>query len=104
MVSFYAGIAMPGMGAFLGILDDGNQNQNLLLSTILTPSVRLLSNSLAAPLSLATGNPSQALKNLEKALQYALPLTTLPGASPYIKSFLGDEPFLQPGQTQLYGG
>lgn len=103
-VAFAAGIMAPGFGIFSGILDPNNQNQNLISSALLTPAIRLLSNTASIPLSLVAGNPDQALKNLSKSVQYAVPLTTLPVASPYIKAFLGEEPYLLPGQEQLYGG
>lgn len=103
-VSFFAGITAPGLGIALSILDPGKQDTNMASAFLLTPALRLLGASVSTPLSLMTGNPDKALKNLTKSLEYIAPVSTLPIASPYIKKFLGDKPYLQPGQTQLYGG
>lgn len=102
-LNFWAGIAMPGIGSLSMILDKDNQNQNLINSLMTTPSWRFINNALSAPLSLVTGNPETSLKDTKNAGQYIMPGMTAPIISPYIKSFLGDKPYLQPGQAQLYG-
>ena len=103
-INFFAGVAAPGIGIFSTVLDPRNQNQDMVSSFLLTPSARLLGSAAGTVLSTAEGNFKGAGKNLSKSLQYLVPSSAVPGASPYVKQFLGEHPFLMPGQQQLYGG
>lgn len=98
-VSFYAGIMAPGLGIFSGILDPQKQDQGLLLSLFATPTTRVVSSGLSSALSLMGGDVDKAGKNLSKTVQYLTPVGTLPFASPYIKQFMGDQPYKRPGQS-----
>lgn len=102
-LNFWASIAMPGLGVLSGVLDPQNQNQNLISSLAMTPSYRFFNDAISAPLATITGNPDKGAKDLKNALQYVIPGMTIPLASPYIKQFLGDKPYLQGGQQQLFG-
>ncbi len=102
--AFALQILAPSLGVLQSGFDPTNQNPDLALSLLASPSTRLVGSVLSAPISLAEGNPEKATRNLRNALTGILPSTALPGASPYIKQVLGQKIYLQPGQTQLYGG
>lgn len=102
-IAHFGQMMMPGLGALSMVLDPQQQNPNLLSSIFTTPSMRLMSNAASVPLALASGNPEKAGKSALKGLQYLAPTGAIPFASPYIKAAMGEEPYLQPGQQQLYG-
>ncbi len=100
--SFFAGLLAPGMGTFLRVLDPRNQNSGMLVNTLVTPSVRLITDPLAATFALATGHPKQALKDVQEMARYALPISTIPAAEPFLDSLMGKKPYMQPGQKPLF--
>lgn len=101
-INFYGEMMLGAFGSTVQILDPQQQNQNLVMSLLTTPSMRLMGSAISTPLALATGNPKQAGKSAVKGLQYATPIGTIPFASPYIKTALGEEPYLVHGQQQAY--
>lgn len=100
---FWMSMALPGMGIFLSLMDSKNQNQDLLFNVARSPSMGLISNMLASSLALITGDPDNAAKRFKKASRYILPMDTTPFLSPFLREALGEESYLQPGQTQVYG-
>jgi hypothetical protein len=93
----------PGLGTFVKILDPRNQNPGLVGSLILTPSVRLFSDPIAAAAAVATGNFKEAKKSARDFLRYSNPINTIPIAEPYWNQLLGETPRLEPTQRQLFG-
>jgi hypothetical protein len=102
-IKFSLNTLAPSLAIFSGILDARNQNSDLVWSLLGSPSTRLIGNTLAAPLALATGNPELAAKNLSRAANYVFPIQTTPVVSPIIRQVLGQEAYLEPGQTHLFG-
>jgi len=100
---FWIGMALPGLGIFLSILDKKNQNQDLLFSIARSPSMGLVANMLSSALSLATGDPDNAQKRFKKAMRSLLPMDSVPFIAPWLREMLGDKSYLAPGQHQLYG-
>jgi hypothetical protein len=93
----------PSLSIFSGFLDPSNQNSNLIWSLFSSPSTRLISNALAAPLALLEGNIGKAAKDLRNALNYIVPINTTPVVTPIIRSITGEEARLEPGQHPLFG-
>lgn len=100
---FYASLVAPGMGVFLGLMDKRNQNKGLLFSTARSPSIDFIGESLSSIIAAVSGNEAEALKNLKGVGKSLTPVDTIPGISPYLREMLGERPYLQPGQNQLYG-
>lgn len=100
---FYMSIAMPGTGMFLGVMDPRNQNRDLLWSTLRSPSAALIGDSLSTLLAASTGDFKKAKKELGNVGRALTPIDTIPGISPLLREALGDKPYLQPGQRQIYG-
>lgn len=100
---FLVELIAPSLAIFNGMLDPMNQNSNMFLNFIASPSTRLISESLATAGALVTGDPKRSLKHLKKVANYMLPIQSIPFASPFIREAFGDEAHLQPGQKILYG-
>lgn len=93
----------PGLGVFVKILSSKNQDSSMLLNLMLTPSVKLFSDPFVAALSLATGNLEGAKRAGKDFASYANLVGTYPVLSPMVDHLMGKEPYLQPGQQQLFG-
>lgn len=93
----------PSLGIFMSLLDPKNQNSSMLASLISSPSTRFLSNVMATIASLTHGDFEKSLKNAKNAMDYMLPVQTIPFVSPFIRQAMGDSAYLQPGQTVLFG-
>lgn len=100
---FYTSLAAPGVGIFLSLMDARNQNKNLAWSLIRSPSTDLIGDSLSSILAITTGNLKQAKKELGNVGKSISPVDTVPFISPFLREMLGEKPYLQPGQKQLFG-
>jgi hypothetical protein len=100
---FWTGLALPGMGVFLSILNNGGGNDNLLFNLGRSPSIGLIQNMLGAAMAEVHGDQKAAAKKFKKAMRYLLPVDTIPFISPFLREGLGDRPYLEHGQKQVYG-
>jgi hypothetical protein len=91
-----------GFGIFGKVLDPNSQNKNLFGSFFNTPSIRLGLDPFTSAFALATGNLSQAKSTMKDWANVANPIGTIPGVSPFVDSLLGNKPYMEPGQRQLY--
>ncbi len=100
---FLVSLLAPSLALFSGMLDPRNQNSDMLLSLLGSPSARLIGNAMATAASLSTGDPKKIGKHFEDTAKYILPIDNFPGISPVIKKAMGKEAHLQPGQTYIIG-
>lgn len=100
---YAAEILFPSFGFLTGFFDSDRLNSDLISNMINTPSTRVLSNAMAAPLALAGGDVDAFTKAMKKFGQGIMPGMSIPFLEPYFKQMLGEKAYLQPGQTQLYG-
>lgn len=100
---FYISLAMPGTGIFLGLMNPQNQNNGLLTSTIKSPSISMISDSLSSILALLGGDTKKSMKELKNAAKSIVPVDTIPILSPLLREAMGETPYLQPGQNQNFG-
>lgn len=101
-VKFYTALLAPGLGTFLKVLDPHNQNNEMAINLLLTPSVRLFTDPLAAGFAVATGNPKGAVRNVKDFAKYANPIGTVPFAEPFFDSMMGKKPYVEPGQKPIF--
>lgn len=99
---FFAGMLAPGLGTFLKVLDPQNQNSQMAINLLLTPSVRIFTDPFAAGMAAVTGHPKFAKAAAKDLVRYANPIGTVPFAEPYFDSLLGKKPYLEPGQKPLF--
>lgn len=100
-LKYYGKLLAGGLGVFGTILND-RASVKSMLGTFATPSLRLIGDPLVAGVSLATGNLKNAKSVVKDWVNVANPIGTLPLISPYVDSFLGNKPYIEPGQTPLY--
>ena len=100
---FFISLALPGTGVFLGLMDPRNQNNGLLMSTIKSPSMSFINDSLSSLLALIGGDTEKSMKELKRAAKALVPIDTTPLISPLLREAMGDTPYLQPGQEQNWG-
>ena len=100
---FLMSLMAPSLSLFLGLLDQRNQNSSMVWSLLGSPTTRLMFDAMAAPLALVSGNPKHAGKILKNASGYILPTQTTPIISPLIRQAMGDEAYLEPGQSHIFG-
>lgn len=87
-----------GFGIFNTIMDDPNAAKNFFF----TPSVKFVRDPFWAAFSLASGDLKGAKDAVKDWAKVASPIATFPGISPFVDAFLGNKPYLEPGQRQLY--
>jgi hypothetical protein len=102
-IKYYTSLAAPGVGIFMRLMDSKNQNKSLFFSTLRSPSTDLIQEMLSGALSLVTGDLKNSKKQFKNAAYDILPINTVPFLSPLLRESLGEKPYLQPGQQQLYG-
>lgn len=100
---FWASMALPGAGVFLSVLDHDGGNGNMLFNLLRSPSLGLAQNMTASALAAIHGDKNAAKKKFSKAVRSILPIDTIPFLSPFLRQALGDEPYLEKGQRQIYG-
>ena len=101
-IKFYTNLLAPGLGIFTKVLDPYNQNPNMALNLLLTPSVRLFTDPMATAMAVATGNTKGAIRNMKDFAKVANPVGTLPIAEHYFDSLIGQKPYIEPGQRPLF--
>lgn len=101
---FFVNLTAPSLSVFMGLLDPRNQNSNMALSLISSPTIRLISYAMAAAMGGVFGaDLGKAEKYSGQAAKYLLPIDNVPFISPFIRQAMGDEAYLQPGQEHLFG-
>ena len=105
-VDFSKNFLLPGIG-ILGNFFSSDSPWSNAGSFFTTPSIQLLWDSLKLPYRVSEGASQGDMKKVgdafEKVGRNVIPGIGMPFISPYIRQMLGDKPYLQSGQTQLYG-
>ena len=93
-----------GLGVFNIALDDKKQMSlsNIAGGMVATPSLRVALDPIGAALAVATGNPKGAKSLMKDWVKVANPIGTTPIVSPYVDAFLGNKPYIEPGQRPLF--
>lgn len=101
-VRYFSKLLAGGMGVFGKIMDPKSQNKNLVASFMTTPSLRFVSDPLIAAVAASTGNLKGAKSSVKDFVNVANPIGTIPIVSPFVDSFLGNKPYVEPGQHSLF--
>lgn len=102
-INYAADMMFPSAGILVNFFDPERQNQDLIANLLNTPSMKVLSNGISAPLALAGGDVKKFAKSMEKLGKGITPGLSLPFIDPYLRQAMGDKAYLKPGQVQLYG-
>lgn len=96
--SFIASMILPGLGVFLSVLSKHTADQNMAISLVTSPSVKLFGNELEVVRKALMLDPEGSGKSLIKALKLMSPISSVPFVEPLMDKALGITPYLQPGQ------
>lgn len=99
---YYIKLLGGGLGVFSTILNDKTTSKSITQAAVLTPSIKLLVDPFVTALSLAHGDLKGAKNAAREWANVANPVGTIPGISPFIDSFLGNKPYVEPGQRSLF--
>jgi hypothetical protein len=99
---YYTKLLAGGLGVFSTILGDNRSAKNVAGSLFGTPSWKFLYDPLETAISLATGDLKGAKSAAKEFIGVANPIGTLPIISPFVDAFLGNKPYLEPGQKPLF--
>jgi hypothetical protein len=99
---YYLHMASGGMGVFSTIMNDNTTSKTLTGNLLGTPSIRASADPFVAAFQLINGNVKEAKNAVKDWANVANPIATLPVASPFIDAFLGNKPYLEPGQHPLF--
>jgi hypothetical protein len=99
---YFSKLMAGGLGVFGKIMDPKSQNKNLVASFMTTPSLRFVSDPFIAAFAASTGNLKGAKNSVRDFVNVANPIGTIPIVSPYVDSFLGNKPYVEPGQRSLF--
>ena len=101
-IKYYIKLLAGGMGVFGTILDDKTTTKNFAASLVTSPSLRFVGDPLITGIALATGNLKGAKNAVKDFVKVANPLGTAPIISNYVDAFLGNKPYMEPGQQPLF--
>ncbi len=87
-----------GLGVFNAIFDDPNAAKSFFF----TPSVKFARDPFVAAFALAGGDLKGAKNAVKEWANVANPIGTVPVVSPFVDAFLGNKPYLEPGQHPLF--
>ena len=99
---YYEKLLAGGLGVFSTILNDKSDNRTVTASLISTPSVRFVTQPFFTALALTNGDLKGAEKSVRDWAKVANPVGTIPVLQPFVDSFLGNKPYLEPGQKPLF--
>ena len=91
-----------GLGVFGTILNDKATAKTVTASLVATPSIRFAADPFISAIALLTGDLKGAKNNVKDWVNVANPIGTVPVLSPYVDAFLGNKPYVEPGQKPLY--
>jgi hypothetical protein len=95
---YFAKLISGGFGVFNSSLNEPNSAKSFFF----TPTVKFVRDPFAAAFALAKGDLKGAKNSVKEWANVANPIGTVPLASPYVDAFLGNKPYLEPGQKQLF--
>jgi hypothetical protein len=101
-IKYYTKLLAGGMGVFGTILNDKATAKTVAASLVATPSLRFVADPLISGFALATGNLKGSKNAVKDFINVANPIGTLPVISPYVDAFLGNKPYMEPGQKLLF--
>lgn len=105
-IEFSKNLLLPGIG-IMGSFYSPDKPYLQAGSFFTTPAIQLLYDSIKLPYRISEGVEQRDMKKIAQAFEKVghniLPGAGMPFVSPYMRQMFGDKPFLQPGQTQLYG-
>ncbi len=101
-MKYYGKILAGGLGVFGTILNDKATAKTITASLVATPSIRFAADPFISAIALATGDLKGAKNNVKDWANVANPIGTVPILSPYVDAFLGNKPYVEPGQRPLF--
>lgn len=99
---YFEKILGGGLGVFSTILNDKSDGRTITAALVSTPSVRFVTQPFFTALALTNGDLKGAQRNVRDWAKVANPVGTVPILSNYVDSFLGNKPYLEPGQQPLF--
>lgn len=99
---YFAKLLGGGLGVFGSLLSDKSSSKTAVAALFATPSIKLIYDPLKTAFALATGDLKGAKNAAREFANVANPISTVPGISPFVDSFLGNKPYVEPGQTSLF--
>jgi hypothetical protein len=95
---YFGKLIFGGFGVFNNILNEPNAAKSFFF----TPSVKFARDPFVTALALVRGDLKGAKNSVKEWVNVANPIGTLPIVSPYVDAYLGNKPYLEPGQKQLF--
>jgi hypothetical protein len=99
---YYTKMLAGGMGVFSSILNDNTTSKTLTASFFTTPSIRLSTDPFISAFALAKGDLKGAKNAVKDWANVANPIGTVPVLSPFVDAFMGNKPYVEPGQKPLF--
>jgi len=99
---YFAKLLGGGLGVFGSILGDKNASKSAAGALFGTPTWKFLYDPLKTAFALTTGDLKGAKNAAREFANVANPISTVPVISKYVDSFLGNKPYVEPGQHTLF--
>lgn len=99
---YYAKMMAGGAGIFGTILTNPKDLKTAGGQFIATPSLKLVADPFVAGLSLINGDLKGAKRAVKDWVNNANPIATTYITSPFVDAILGNKPYMEPGQQQLF--
>ncbi|HWI50091.1 MAG TPA: hypothetical protein VNU45_17920 [Rummeliibacillus sp.] len=101
-VKYFAKILGGGLGVFGSLLGDKTTSKSAIGALFGTPTWKFLYDPAYTAFALATGDLKGAKNAAREFANVANPISTVPGISPFVDSFLGNKPYVEPGQHSIF--
>ncbi len=101
-IKYFGKLLGGGLGVFGSILSDKSASKTAVGALFGTPTWKFLYDPAKTAFALATGDLKGAKNAAREFANVANPISTVPVISRYVDSFLGNKPYVEPGQHSLF--
>jgi hypothetical protein len=99
---YFAKLLGGGLGVFGSILNDKSASKTAIGALFGTPTWKFVYDPVKTAFALATGDLRGAKNAAREFVNVASPISTVPVVSPFVDSFLGNKPYVEPGQHSIF--
>lgn len=99
---YFRRLLSGGLGVYGSTMNHPANAKEFIGAFFGTPSIKFAYDPLVAAFALADGDLDSAKSAVKDWAKVANPIATFPVASPFVDAFLGNKPYVEPGQHSIF--
>lgn len=99
---YFGKLLSGGLGVFGSLLNDKSTSKTATGAFFGTPTWKFIYDPLHTAVALSTGDLKGAKNAAREFVNVANPIATVPVISPFVDAFLGNKPYVEPGQHPIF--